>query len=363
MMRQKLKRPLAGVLLALILAAGWFVTLHAAPGESDSGVLITEYPIPFAGSEPRNLRVTSSGKIWFTMYGAGAVGLLQVTPTGDYSFTRYDTPTPESRPYDLVVQDGLVWFTEYAGNNLARLDTTTGEITEFPLPTPDSHPTGIDISSTGRVWFVTESGDTIGYFDPDVGEFTEFTHPNLVGAQLSDVAVFDNNSIWVTAPGRQEIFNYAPTYNLLIPLYPGTGSQPNQVALEGNNPWITDKGNQRIGRYAPGTLTFWRWYEINSSNVGLAGIAYRSIGNNRQVWFTEQNSNRVGQLVVDGNTGYVTRFWRQTLPTLASQPAGIDIDVDGTAWIAESQGNAIAAWRSPYYDLPIEVFSPLFTDG
>lgn len=132
MMRQKSKRPLAGVLLALILAAGWFVTLHAAPGESDSGVLITEYPIPFAGSEPRNLRVTSSGKIWFTMYGASAVGLLQVTPTGDYSFTRYDTPTPESRPYDLVVQDGLVWFTEYAGNNLARLDTTTGEITEFP---------------------------------------------------------------------------------------------------------------------------------------------------------------------------------------------------------------------------------------
>lgn len=352
-----------GLVLTCVLATAWVFTLKAAePQQPDSGLLLTEYPIPYAESRPWRLHAIAPGTVWFTMSGASAIGLLQVTQAGSYTFTRYDTPTPDSQPYDLAYHNGEVWFTEYQANQVARLNVANGVITEFPLPTPDSRPTGIDVTSGGDVWFVTESGDTVGHLDPATGVITEFSHDKFTNAQLSDVAVFNDSSIWVTAPGRGEIYNFVPAYNQVIPLFPGAGSLPTQVALEGNNPWITDNGNRRIGRYAPGTLTFWRWYEINSNNVILAGIAYRSVGNNRQVWFTEQNTNRVGQLIVDGDTGYVTRFWRQALPTLSSQPIGIDVDADGTAWIAESQGNAIAAWRDPYYDLPAAVFSPVFTN-
>lgn len=356
-----LKKPLIGLALTCVLAAACVLTLRAAePQQPDSGLLLTEYPIPYANSQPWRVQAIAPDTVWFTMSGASAIGLLQVTQVG-YTFSRYDTPTPDSQPYDLAYRDGEVWFTEYQANQVARLRVSSGVITEFPLPTPDSRPTGIDVASDGQVWFVTESGDTIGRLDPATGDVTEFSHDNLTNAALSDIAVFNDSSIWVTAPGRSEIYNFVPAYNQVIPLFPGAGSQPTQVALEGNNPWITDNGHRRIGRYAPGTLTFWRWYEINSNNVILAGIAYRSIGANRQVWFTEQNTNRVGQLIVDGNTGYVTSFWRQALPTLSSQPIGIDVDADGTAWIAESQGNAIAAWRAPYYDLPAVVYSPIFT--
>lgn len=362
-MGSNVRKPLIGLVLTCVLATVWVFTLKAAePQQPDSGLLLTEYPIPYADSRPWRLHAIAPGTVWFTMSGASAIGLLQVTQAGSYTFTRYDTPTPNSQPYDLAYRDGEVWFTEYQANQVARLNVANGVITEFPLPTPDSRPTGIDVASGGDVWFVTESGDTVGYLDPATGVITEFSHDKFTNAQLSDVAVFNDSSIWVTAPGRGEIYNFVPAYNQVIPLFPGAGSLPTQVALEGNNPWITENGNRRIGRYAPGTLTFWRWYEINSNNVILAGIAYRSVGNNRQVWFTEQNTNRVGQLIVDGDTGYVTRFWRQALPTVSSEPIGIDVDADGTAWITESQGNAIAAWRDPYYDLPAAVFSPVFTN-
>jgi len=52
--------------------------------------------------------------------------------------------------------DGYLWFTDAAGNAIGRI-TTTGTISEFALPTPQSLPVNIAYASGGTLWF-TEQG-------------------------------------------------------------------------------------------------------------------------------------------------------------------------------------------------------------
>jgi virginiamycin B lyase len=61
--------------------------------------------------------------------------------------------------------DGNLWFTEDAGNNIGRI-TTTGEITEFPIPTPQSGPHGIAVGPDGNLWFTEQTGNKIGRINP-----------------------------------------------------------------------------------------------------------------------------------------------------------------------------------------------------
>ena len=50
------------------------------------------------------------------------------------SITESTIPTANSNPIDITAgPDGALWFTEYGGNKIGRI-TTSGNITEFPLP-------------------------------------------------------------------------------------------------------------------------------------------------------------------------------------------------------------------------------------
>ena len=48
--------------------------------------------------------------------------------------------------------DGNLWFTERGSNNIGRI-TTAGVVTEFPIPTANSYPSGIAAGPDGNLWF------------------------------------------------------------------------------------------------------------------------------------------------------------------------------------------------------------------
>jgi virginiamycin B lyase len=64
--------------------------------------------------------------------------------------TQYLVPTIASRARGdhVTGPDGALWFTEWTGNNIGCI-TTTGAITEYPLPTVNSGPAGITAGSNG----------------------------------------------------------------------------------------------------------------------------------------------------------------------------------------------------------------------
>src|SRR5579871_6892054 len=58
------------------------------------------------------------------------------------SITEYPLLTAAAQPFAIVKgPDGNLWFTEEAANTIARI-STSGAVTQFPIPTASSNPLG-----------------------------------------------------------------------------------------------------------------------------------------------------------------------------------------------------------------------------
>ena len=76
-------------------------------------------------------------------------------------------------PTDIVSgPDGALWITEAHGDRIARV-TTTGDVTEYPIPTAGAFASDITVGSDGALWFTESSGDKIGRITTK-GEVTEY---------------------------------------------------------------------------------------------------------------------------------------------------------------------------------------------
>jgi streptogramin lyase len=107
--------------------------------------------------------------------------------------TEFPIPTPNSVPSGITVGPevpvGALWFTETGDpalgpkvrGKIGRI-TTAGVITEFPIPTLNSAPNGITTGPDGALWFAEGIGNKIGCIPPATAtptdpQITEFTIP------------------------------------------------------------------------------------------------------------------------------------------------------------------------------------------
>lgn len=366
----RLKRPVViGIIAALLIAA--IITIarsHPALAMTESSSFITTYTIPTANSKPTNIITLGPGQVWYTMYEAGAIGKLVVSGGGQATFTKFNTPTANSGPWDLAYDGTYIWFTERLGNKIGRLNPANGAITEYAIPTANSEPMGIAIAPNGHVWFAQKAGNKMARYKPATGTFDEYVYTQA-GAMPEDVATSSNESIWFTAPGINSVIrllpNKAPSQRFeQVPVLDFGQAPwiPGRIAVVDSfpedNPWITAPTKDFIGRYAPGTLNYWRWYELDHSGTGVNGIFLQRMGNNYRTWFTEPATGRAGLLITSKDKAVVLAQFETGLPGTNTQPAGITVDSNGTAWITAPGVNAIMAWRSPYFHrgyMPVSV--------
>jgi len=126
--------------------------LDAAPGTS----AVVNLP---GGSLPTRAVQGPDGNLWITMTGANAIERIIVSP---FERTRFTLQGAGKAPTDIAVgPDGALWFTESGGNAIGRI-TTSGEITEFPVPTPGARPTGITAGPDGNIWFTENATGAVG---------------------------------------------------------------------------------------------------------------------------------------------------------------------------------------------------------
>jgi virginiamycin B lyase len=102
---------------------------------------------PTPRSRPRRGRLDDQGRVWFAEYAGNAIGMFDPTTQ---KIQEYKVPTPWSQPYDVAPTKGgaEVWTGSMLTDQVDRLDTKSGEITEYLLP----HTTNI------RRVFVQETG-------------------------------------------------------------------------------------------------------------------------------------------------------------------------------------------------------------
>ncbi len=118
------------------------------------------YTIPIEGNGPNGIAVDSAGNIWFTV---APTKIGRRSPGGTFSEFSLGSFTQQISPEEITAgPDGNMWFTEFTGNKIGRIDSN-GAISEFVVPTEGAGPQGITAGPDGNIWFTEgASGNRIG---------------------------------------------------------------------------------------------------------------------------------------------------------------------------------------------------------
>ncbi|MBI4886084.1 MAG: carboxypeptidase regulatory-like domain-containing protein [Acidobacteria bacterium] len=107
-------------------------------------------------------------------------------------------PPGQKAPRRLAADpnNNLVWVALYTSDRIARVDTRTNQVKEYPIPTPYASPYAIGVDKNGVVWINTMSHDALTKFDPRTERFTEYRLPTR-GTEIRHVQI-DNRTDPVT---------------------------------------------------------------------------------------------------------------------------------------------------------------------
>ena len=320
---------------------------------------------------------------------AAAILAASFSPASAQTITEF--PVPSSPGYITAGSDGNLWFGA-SGDKIVRM-TTSGNLTEFPLPPHfDLHVYGLTSGPDGNVWYV-RSRSFID-FEPDFGRVgrvtpaggvTEFSFDDT----LSGITIGPDANLWFTGSGRSNIYRMTTAGQLLLPTFqvPGPGRFLVDVATgPDGNVWFVENALNRIGRITtsgiitefpiptPSSLSFRitagadgnLWFlETSANKIGRittsgaitefpvptpqAGLLDITTGPDGNVWFTELSANRIGRITP---AGVITEF---PVPTPSSGPFGITVGPDSALWFTESSANKIGRITTGIVEDPTQV--------
>ena len=200
-------------------------------------------------------------------------------------YVEYETPGPDRMPWSAHPdKDGNFWVPYYGrANKIARLNPTTGEMQEFPVP-------------------------------------------NLGTAAIHSAVPAPDGSVWLTEQGSNKLGKWDPKTQKITEYQDTWGKHTIRVAPDGMV-WSTGG----LTRFDPKTEQFTHIPEVPNAY----GIAIDKQGD---VWFAELRADgRIGK--VDAKTLKVTKY-QPTTPT--GFPRRIVSADDGTIWFALFQAGKLS---------------------
>lgn len=274
--------------------------------------------------------------------GSLASPATAVPPPKAPTITLHSIPTADSRPAGITramagpsgTGSTNMWFTESAANNIAEI-TPSGEITEYPIPTPNSTPVGITHGAFGDLWFTENTADKIGTVDPANGHVTEYAVPtpgSLPGAIAPDP---ETGYLFFTEAGSNKIGRLVPSTGDITE-YPIPTADSGVSGITGGvtGMWFTESTADKIGLINPFTGAITEYDIPATANSDPNSIA---VGPDGAVWFTQNATNEIGRL--DPSTRAVTEY---PIPTADASPGGATVGPDGNIWFTELAANKLA---------------------
>jgi virginiamycin B lyase len=107
--------------------------------------------------------------------------------------------------------DPYVYFVEFAGNKLGRIDVNTDAITEYPIPTALAAPFGLSTGTDGSMWLTELGGNKIARFNVETNQFTEYSLPNTLAAPIGRVVQGWDGGLWFAELAANQIGRFDPT--------------------------------------------------------------------------------------------------------------------------------------------------------
>ncbi len=307
---------------------GVFFLLLSVPYAA--GQTFSEFPVQTAAG-PAGITAGPDGNVWFTEFRVEGNSIGRITPEG--VITEFLIPDFAAHPLGITTgPDGALWFAENRGPNRISRITTSGEITDFENLGEEANPWGITTGPDGALWFTENFGSTIGRITTS-GAITEFPLPRFSGP--GEIVPGSDGALWFTEQyankiGRITTSGAVTEFKIPTPdSYPNCSSGgpcgPISIAAGPDGAlWFTESSENKIGRITTsGELTE---FPIPTPGSAPWGIVAGLDGN---LYFTERAGNKIGRITISGE---ITEF---PVPTPGSKPQGIALGPDGAIWFTE----------------------------
>jgi virginiamycin B lyase len=245
-------------------------------------VEITEWPLPWQDSRPRDPDVAPNGVIW--LVGQGGDYAARFDPESK-EFRRKDLP-PGTGPHNLIIdRDGTLWI---AGNRQAfigRMNSVTGQLTRFTMPDDTARdPHTLVFSGRDEIWFTLQWSNYVGRLNKRSG------HVDLVPMQTEQsrpygIRMDSKGRPWIALLGTNGLATIDPnSLELKVINLPRKDARLRRLAITRDDVvWYTDYSQGYIGRYDPEAGVFTEW-KTPSERSGPYAMATDSLD---RVWFVE----------------------------------------------------------------------------
>ncbi len=252
--------------------------------------------------------------------------------------TEYDLPRLTTEPHDIVVKDGVVWYSDFGELYISKFDPKTLKLTEYPTKEhKPGYPVGnldLEVAKDGTFWFDTMYQAALGNLDPKTGEikyyplakeFNDFkVQMNFVGLR-HDV----DGKVWTKNVATGDIFRVDlkteqwERFQPLKQLANGKRNTIYQVISDShNNLWMAEFVNGYLGKIDAKSLKV-TWYPVPTPNARARRMV---IDDNDHIWLTEYRGNKVAMF--DPAT---ERFTEYPMPPYTF-PYRAMVDKNGEIW-------------------------------
>jgi len=127
---------------------------------------ITEYTLP-EGARPRRLAIDASDHVYFTDFGEGRLGRLELDSG---AVKMWASPGgPKSAPYGIAITpDGMVWYSESGvkPNTMIQFDPKNEKFARAVIPSGGGTVRNMAATSDGRVYIACSGVDKVGVVEP-----------------------------------------------------------------------------------------------------------------------------------------------------------------------------------------------------
>jgi virginiamycin B lyase len=247
---------------------------------------------------------TDPNSVWFPDYYGSRVWRVDA---GTLALTSFPTP---GRPEGITAAaDGNIWFTEPAANKIARLNPATGVVTEFP--SPDTRPHGLAAGAAGDNAVYATCNSKVARFTTDTLAGSAFAVPagyGVGGDNGYGITAGPDGNVWTTldgydSGGQDLIEGFTPDGTPIGPfptLTPRFYIEGITCAGDGELYFCGQRG--LLGRFNPAALTMdgEAAYPTDGNPIFLTAGPTDPDTMNMTVWSSEAIANKVAQYVIDG---------------------------------------------------------------
>ncbi|MGI0022648.1 MAG: virginiamycin B lyase family protein, partial [Nitrososphaeraceae archaeon] len=246
-----------------------------------------------------------------------------------------------------------IWFTDARTNSLGKLDAKSNKIELFPIPTNSSGIMGLVFSPDRKlVWFTEITGNKIGSLDIESKKIIEYPSGDNSGPTL---LTFDSKGVlWTTLSYANSILRVEPW--LLIPGITSSGmyaislEKPDlfspfgitTIQVNGTEKIIvSDHGSSRVlvANLDSDLKNYTSYWTSPSQALPMSLPSQVVSDRDGNIFFLEHGGNKIVKLSFD--TGIMTEYDIPTGPLATSIFLAVSKD-DRQVWFTESESNKIA---------------------